>query len=185
MTNGFIITACALLAGFLLGLLLPRFFDVPRIPDWLRWGFVVILLIGGWLTISQSIHLKSYEQYKEWGIIQGKVTTAKVSDNASAYRPLISYVYLVDGERYTGSSDMDVPGFGDKARMYNVADETVKQYAPGSIVPVYYNPTNPSESRLRVTPTWDVFAQIGFGGFLVICAAFGALLPKRRPATVA
>ncbi len=167
------------IAGIIIRFLAGRTTGVPKITPFFRVLFLIIGILGAGMTLFQMSHLQSYAIYKKWGMINGIVTDAQVTEKMNTYRPKISYSYIVNGHTYTGNSDMDVPGFGGKQKMFDVAETTVRDMAPGSIVPVFYNPENPSDSKLRVTPTWNVFGQIGFGAFLVLCAGFGFVLPRK------
>jgi hypothetical protein len=179
MSIGIYMVVGTAIAGFLNRFLVERITGVPKIATWFRIVAAVICVLGGWMTIHQMNHLKSYDIYKQWAMINGTVTDAQVTETMNTYRPKISYSYIVNGHTFSGSSDMDVPGFGGKQKMFDVAETTVRDMAPGSVIPVFYNPENPSDSKLRVTPTWNIFAQIGFGIVLVFCACFAVALPRK------
>jgi hypothetical protein len=96
-------------------------------------------------------------QTRRWPRVPGQIESASVKafqerkDDGPGwrthYRPEIVYSYVVEGVRYTG--DKASRGVQSSSTMEAPARRRAARYAPGSTVPVYYNPENPAESVLN------------------------------------
>ena len=87
-------------------------------------------------------------------------------------RPMVKYSYEVGDKTYKGSSNLQAPGFGNKARQYDVAMKLSRKYPKGKLISVYYNPLNNSESVIIITPHWDTYTRIAAGVVLLIASLF-------------
>ena len=133
-------------------------------PPFLALG-LVLLIAGPILTITESRWLSVYQSHRAWPTVEGAVVTSRVI-GTRAFRPDIVYEYTVNGAVYRDSTTLETPSFGGRNSKYNVAETIAKEYPPGRSVTVHYNPSNPSESGLRVGPTWDVYGKLGLGALL-------------------
>lgn len=124
----------------------------------------LIFLAGIILAVISANHLKEFKKYKTWPKTKGTITIAKVVGNR-AFRPDIEYQYEVDGVQYSGTSFLNVPGFGGRTNRLDAAEKIVKQYESKDIT-IFYNPQNPGESLLKINPPYSVYLQLAFGATL-------------------
>ncbi len=153
-------------------------------PRWLVWVGVVLILLGGTLTIWQSIHLTEHRQMRLWPTTDGLVTDSEVVGERS-FHPEVVYTYSVAGQTYEGVSTLLVPGFGGKRKRDEVARKEIANYWPGRNVTVYYNPEQPSVSRLNIRLAWSVYGQLGFGGTMFLLGVLMLLWPRRSAGVAA
>jgi hypothetical protein len=71
----------------------------------------------------------------------------------------------VDGNSYIDSTDMGVPGFGNKRQRLDVAQKIVAANQPGTAVRVYYDPGDPAHSLLRDSVPWNVYMRLSVAVF--------------------
>ena len=89
-----------------------------------------------------------------------------------AVLPEINYRYKVDGSSYSGKTNLDIPGFGNRKKREQTARIILRDFKPGKKITVIYDPDNPIDSRIRVSPPWNVYGRMGFGVFLFACGSF-------------
>jgi len=157
------------------GKYLPR----PRKPFGMSVLLIVILLGGGFLTIYSSENLADAWQRKDWPIVKGRVMRAE-ADTSGTIRPLVIYAYEVNGQVYTDSTDLQAPGFGNRSKQYELAQETVRLYPVGKEIAVHYDPGNTSNSALITSPSWRIYGQLGLGMILFAGALFFLILPGAK-----
>ncbi len=136
-----------------------------RLPNWLIIPSVVITALGIWLVYSQMSLMEQYVSLRGWTSIPGVIIDSRVVGER-AYRPEIVYQYAVDAISYRDSTNLDPPGFGGRNSKRDAAEGIASEYPIGKQVIIHYNPANPAESRLKITPPWSVYGKTGFGGFL-------------------
>ncbi len=133
--------------------------------------FLVLFLSGTVITVYSSSQLIAANKRKTWDIANAKVLESSIVETGSM-RPMVKYSYEVGDKTYTGSSDLQAPGFGNKARQYDVARKLSRKYPIGKLISVYYNPLNNSESVIIITPLWDTYTRIAAGVVLLIASLF-------------
>ncbi len=178
MLKFFILGGCAV-AMLLTRLIMGLFGKVPVISRGLYYASLAILIIGAGLIGFDSDTLLRYEEKRHWPTVEGRVVTSEVA-GTEAIRPLVIYTYSVDGVTFTDSTALQAPMFGNKRKEYEVARDLSGEHPTGSVVTVYYNPTNYQESTLTPEAPWDVYGKIGFGATLFMLGLFGMLLPLKR-----
>lgn len=147
--------------------------------------FGLVLLAGGTtLIVTQAEDLVRAHLRFRWPSVQGVVTVSKVAGER-AFHPHIEYEYSVGGRTYRDSTTLDLPSFGGRRSKYDAAEFVASQYPVGRKVTVHYNPQNPSESNLRVFPSWAVYGKMSVG---ILLSAFGVFCAigffMRRPEAV-
>ena len=133
---------------------------------------VVCLAIAAWLFTEDYA-------VRRWPRTPGTMTVARnetrsVRDQESAgyatvtlYSPFVRYAYAVGGRRYEGTRLRRTP------ESSNVPFD-LDRYAPGSSVPVAYDPADPSQSVLEEEPLGTGTLIMGcLGAFFLL---FGAVL---------
>jgi hypothetical protein len=126
---------------------------------------VLIWISGLLLVFWQVRELRDYASMEAWPSVAGQVIRAQVV-GVRAFRPNIVYRYQVGDQSFLDSTDLDQPGFGGRNNKRNAAETIIASYPPGREVVVHYDPRQPNDSLLRVSPDWSIFGKIGFGSFL-------------------
>jgi hypothetical protein len=130
-----------------------------------------LLLVGGAvLTTHQSKAMVKAMARLDWPSTEGKVVETMVT---RANEPMITYRYDVDGAEYEAKSNMHAPGFGLTNSRLETAHTILQELAKKPHIPVFYNPEEPAESKVKPGPSWRVFTRVSFGFFLLVmgCAA--------------
>lgn len=113
----------------------------------LSFGFVIWMIRRSGRKAHASEH---------WPTTSGRILTSEVSSHRSLnssgthttiYEPKIVYEYVVNGQRYQSEQINFSMVAGMSGSGY--ASTLVGKYPEGSIVPVFYNPDNPSEAVLE------------------------------------
>ena len=133
--------------------------------------FLILFLSGSIITVYSSSQLIEANKRKTWDTAIATVLESRIVETGSI-RPMVKYSYEVGDRTYAGSSGLQAPGFGNKARQYDVAMKLSRKYPKGKLISVYYNPINNSESVIIITPHWDTFTRIAAGVVLLIISLF-------------
>ena len=141
---------------------------------------VVALPIGTYLVITQTAVLQQHIDSNNFPTVNGIVVKSEIVGNEKAYRPEITYEYIIDSVTYTKTTSMKSPMFGNKRKQHDVARVTTELYHVGKELEVLYNPYNPADANLPHALAWNVYGQIGFGAFLIMLSIFGLLMPKKK-----
>lgn len=141
--------------------------------------FLILFLSGSILTVYSTSELIEANKRKTWDTVIATVLESSVVETGSM-RPMVKYSYEVDNKTYVDSSDLQAPGFGNKARQYDVAIKLSRKYPKGKLISVYYNPLNNSESVIIITPHWDTYTRIAAGAVLFIISLFYLFYSVRR-----
>lgn len=131
------------------------------------------------MTIKSGSNLSDAWQRKEWPIAPGRIIKA-VADTSGTIRPMVFYTYEISGRVYIDSTDLQAPGFGNRAKQYEVAEELVRLYPVGKEIAVHYNLIELPNSVLITDPSWRIYAQLGLGVILFAGALFFLILPRRK-----
>lgn len=141
--------------------------------------FLILFLSGSILTVYSTSELIEANKRKTWDTVIATVLESSVVETGSM-RPMVKYSYEVDNKTYVDSSDLQAPGFGNKARQYDVAIKLSRKYPKGKLISVHYNPLNNSESVIIITPHWDTYTRIAAGAVLFIISLFYLFYSVRR-----
>lgn len=141
------------------------------IPAWTQWLFFSLILAGCFLIFLQFSRLEKALAQKNWPTTTGFIIKSEVTKTRDAW-PVITYVYELDGEKFTRESNMNFPGFGGRTNRLDAANKLVAQYAAGKKITVYYDPVDPGHALLKPGPTWDIFGQSGLGMTLLFLGIF-------------
>ena len=140
---------------------------------------ILILLGGVFLTIHSSENLSKALERKAWPTANGRVIIAEAVVSGTI-RPIVIYSYAVNGLAYIDSTDLQAPGFGNRSKQYEVAEEIARLYPTGKEIEVHYDPSDTSNSVLITSPSWRIFGQLGLGMVLFAGALFFLILPGQK-----
>jgi hypothetical protein len=131
------------LAGPLIGTLCVGFF------------FLLFLGIGIFLIYRTQQSKKKAQISQSWPSTTGQITDSHVSrsqstdsdgDTSTSYSARVAYTYQVGGQTYSGQNIAF--GFNPSYSNESKAQADAARYPVGSQVPVYYDPTKPSDAVL-------------------------------------
>ena len=106
-----------------------------------------------------------------WKTAGGEILEARIAGRR-AFHPEIIYGFQVGGRKYTGKTDLDMPGFGGKRNRLETSEIIIADYPTGKKVKVYYNPADPAESRLHPGITYNIYIQLVVGIILMTLGLF-------------
>lgn len=173
-------SALPLVAGLALGY---RTRPTPSKPGGFRLAGVVMVLLGGALTVYDSFSIVSGLQRKNWPTAEGVATTVEVNNTF----PNVIFRYTVDGKSYEGETDLATPQFGFSTDRRETAQKIAGQVREADSLSVFYNPSDPADSYLIPGPLWNQFVRFAVGGFLLLFgswtlgASFGRASEKAQP----
>jgi len=151
-------------------------------------GIIVsFVLIGIGLTfgvLAVGITVKLVEAYqasfrsRTWMTTRGQIThseTVWVGARARSPRPVIKYIYEVDGTKYEGQRVVF-----EYRNLYSreAVAQILKEYPIGAAPPVYYDPNKPQDSTLRQAHVGLVLGQLVAATLLlpmILCLAAGTI----------
>lgn len=142
---------------------------------------VLLLVAGGLLVNSTATRFESYSIMSHWPATTGIITISEVVGER-AFRPNVVFTYEVDGVVHLDSTDLNMPSFGGRNNRREAADTMAAMYPVGSAVTIHYNPENPSEAKMKVSPTWSVYGQLSFGITLILGGILAGLVSVRLKA---
>lgn len=143
----------------------------------------IMLLIGGVFSAIAYDNYRDGEETKAWPSTSGEIRSAEVEeeerrerqDNGGyrtryTYTPRVTYAYTIQGVEYTGHRIRADDSGGGRDKAY----DTINDFPVGSIVDVYYDPSDPSSSVLRqgADPV-AVWVFGGIGGLLLVLSLVG------------
>jgi hypothetical protein len=149
---------------------------LPYRRDILYASLFLLMFAGLLIMIVGSATLRRDLEMRSWPTVIGEVVSSDVV-GSRAFHPDVTYSYVVDGIRYTGSSDLMMPGFGGKRSRLETAEIMAKTYPPGKKVGVHYDPEHPERSTLRAGLSYGACLQLAFGLLLYLGGMF--MLPWR------
>jgi len=121
-------------------------------------GFFFLLFLGlGIFLIYRTQQSKKKAQLSQgWPSTQGQVTDSHVSrsvstdsdgDTSTSFSARVEYTYQIGGQVYTGHNIAF--GFNPSYSNQSKAQADAARYPVGSQVPVYYDPSKPSDAVLE------------------------------------
>lgn len=134
---------------------------------WLLLVAILIIFVGFTLIVWQENNIVQELNKRNWPTINGQIISAEIV-GTRALRTEVNYIYEVDGKKYTGTSDYNIPGFGSKNYRRKNAGIIKNENPKGKQVLVYYKPGNPDMSTLRHGPYWSNYMILGFGSVLFL-----------------
>lgn len=96
-------------------------------------------------TMSKAL-VEDTEAPIEWPSVQGIVTFSELEELNNQFSPNIKYEYSIGGEQYSAES---IRIKVSKISMKRGVEKTIKKYAVGTAVTVYYNPESPNIAVLE------------------------------------
>ena len=118
-----------------------------------------------------------YQDRKAWKKVEGKVVSFEIV-GIKTREPEISYKFSVKDSLYTGRTNLHTPLFGSRKYQEQTARTISGNYQVGEKVMIYYNPENPKESVLKISPVWSTYMQLTFGVF-IISIMLALLIPQK------
>jgi len=120
---------------------------------------------------------------RRWQAVQGEILRSEVieeqraNDGQTFYQPALMYGYIVGETELAGHRRGPISA---TVRFY--AESVVKQYPPGRIVTVYFDPANPKDSVLerRTASVWPG-VLIGLGASAALAGAVWWWLTEFTP----
>lgn len=119
---------------------------------------ITLIVGGGFIYVSLST-MATASQMQSWPSVNGTILSSNVTSQIvynnnpntgysqqTEYSPSVKYSYVVNGQNLTGDS---INQFGFSTGFYSVAQQAAAKYRVGNQTPVYYNPSNPSQSFLQ------------------------------------
>ena len=119
----------------------------------------------------------------DWPVIGGRVTVSAVSENYDSndsnttYTAKVTYVYIVDGNEYMGST-VAFGDFGSSDPAH--ASRIVMRYPVGESVQVSYDPREPQTSVLEPGAGWSSFIGIIVGTLFLFIGIIGFVVARRK-----
>lgn len=148
-------------------------------PVWVTVLLFILLICGGFLTIHSTQSLSKAIHRKDWPVAPGKVIKAEAVVGG-VIKPMVIYAYVANGSAYVDSTDLQVPGFGNRSKQYDVAKKLALEYPIGREIQVHYDPNDFTNSVLIVTPAWNIYGQTGLGMVLFTASLFFLALPRPK-----
>ena len=113
----------------------------------------ICMIIGGVvalakaLDVNKNVELAIAWPYTDGEIIKSELVASSYARNHTTYSPEVEYSYTVNDEQYTANLIM----FGEtpSGRFSKMQKIYIDHYEKGSIVKVYYNPTDPQNAVLK------------------------------------
>ena len=175
--NGLLLTALAAVLILLIRIIAAKNLPKPQLPLWARIVLLTVFLFGSLLTFYSTNQLVEKLKRNYWTVAEATVISSKVVETGSV-RPQVSYSYEVEGVSYVDSSYLQAPGFGNRARQYDVAVKLSKQYEAGRKISIHYDPGNAGRSVILSTPSWDSYVRVGVGLTILMVSLFFGSLPR-------
>jgi hypothetical protein len=114
-----------------------------------------LLILGGlgYFLYKRNQQSMAYRQSTQtWQSTTGTVVMSSVqrkhTGKSYSHYPVVVYMYQVNGQQYQSQRIKAGEQFLN-VRLSGQAEATVQKYPIGSMVTVYYNPSNPAESVLE------------------------------------
>ncbi len=177
--NGLLLTVLAAVPVLLIRIMLARNLPKPQMPLWVRIVLLAVFLFGSFLTFSSTNQLVELLKRSYWRVADATVISSKVVE-AGSVRPQVSYSYEAEGQPYVDSSYLQSPGFGNRARQYDVAAKLSRQYEAGRKISIYYDPNDAAHSVIITAPSWDSYVRVGVGLTILMVSLFFGLLPRPK-----
>ena len=178
---GWTILAVSLLLIIFLRIVAGKFMPRPDKSKWAVTVLVILLVGGGYLVVTSADQMKEAFKRRDWPTAKGRVIKSEAVVKSIIY-PMVVYAYEANGRAYVDTTDMQVPGFGNRNKQFEVTHAIIADYIVGKEITVHYDPTDNTNSVIVTSPRWNIFGEIGLGVLLFAGALFFLILP--RPAIV-
>jgi hypothetical protein len=114
---------------------------------------LLAILMGAWATILGMLNINRAKRSERWPNAEGEIIRSevkiKIDEDSEQHHPDIQYQYSVSGVKYQASRI----SFGDldfRNLKRDTAAKTVKNYALGQRVLVWYDPLDPNQATLVI-----------------------------------
>ena len=130
-------------------------------------GLFLAILFGLILTPLLCSQLNKALATTTWPTVRGRIISSDVIGER-AFRPEVTYEYIINSDTLMGLSNLNVPGFGGRMNRLDAAEKLVQLYPPNAHITVSYNPDNVHESTLSPHPTYSAFLELGTSTLLYL-----------------
>ena len=148
-----------------------------------KYLIVLILILGLVITVYGILYLNQVKSTKAWEVAKGHIIDLGIDeipnsskDNPISFYPDIKYEYSYNGQTYFNQSigfySELTPGLPDGvfAGTESEVQNFLKDYSLNSVIDVYVNPDDPSESILINSIRIRDFIYLLTGCFLIVLA---------------
>ena len=130
-----------------------------------KWGLAIGLLLIIWGGLWGFAGISSTQQAREsreWPTVEGQILSSWVSEgelrDPPSYYAHVNYSYVVNGVQYDGKRI----SFGISHGSRNYAESIIDKYPAGKLVPVHYDPSDPTVAVLEVgDPSGELPLNVG------------------------
>jgi hypothetical protein len=148
-------------------------FQPPPSVIWIVYIFTAFAGLFGVLSIYVGINMLQLSiESTDWPSVQGTVTSTRIvqstDGHAVIYAPEVRYTYLIGKSTFSSTQVSLADHAGSD---FSEAQEILNHYTSGQIVTVYYRPSNPQESILKVGQDNGAYFALELGG-MFLAAAF-------------
>ncbi len=148
-----------------------RLRKIPKVHPYAIYIAVPVVILGGFLVLNEQNRFNDYQELRKWEKTQATIIETRIT-GSRAVMPEATYLYQVNGNNYTGTSNLGVPPFGGRNKRTLTAQTVLEKYPEGKKITIKYNPKNPNQSLAEYKPPWNLFMKMGFGLTLFIASLF-------------
>lgn len=122
----------------------------------------LLFVFGSALILNSADTYSQYRTMQHWVTAKAEIIDTHVTGER-AKMPEITYQYVVDGNVYSGKSNLTAPAFGNKRFRDQTARNILKEYKKGQKIDIHYNPQNIAESKVIVNMPWNMYMKYSLG----------------------
>lgn len=138
----------------------------------------LLILVAGLVLVYVNINeFNAYLTRETWLTTTGEIISFDIV-GVKTREPDIGYQFESKGFTYKDTTNLATPFFGSRNYQEQTARVIEGNYKVGDSVIVYYNPVNPKESALKITPHWSTYMQFTFA-IMVISVVLALLFPQK------
>jgi len=128
----------------------------------------IVFLTLGLVAVGTGIRiLQQNQRTQKWNTTKGEILESSVAGIDEDFI-VVKYHYRIEGIRYVGDR------FSVSGGSVGHAPEVIKNYRPGAIIDVIYNPRNPGESFLVRNPVVVPIFIISAGMIFILVSLFAS-----------
>ncbi len=177
-----IVLAVSAVVGIIFGIVNRT--KLRRHAGWITALAMIAAIVGPILVTNASREIITARAVKQWPTVEGIITKSEIVGDR-AIRPLIFYEYRVGDVRYSDSSSLGVPPFGNRRVRLGESETLTAEYKAGDSVKVHYDPNSPGHSTLYAREDWASYLRLTLGAILFgvglfFLTAFGLNIGRSR-----
>ncbi len=129
--------------------------------------FALLLSFSGFIiSVLSAGTIDTYLEMRSWPSVGGTILSSDIA-GIRAFRPEITYEYIVNNTTYKRTTDLQMPSFGGRTSKLDVATKLAGMYPIGTEVTVFYEPADPGDSRLKTGVPVEIYLRLALGFFLL------------------